>query len=368
MRVAVFYELNIGGARRAALELAKELTKKHDVKIFAVDYGNSDDYAALNHTIYAFHSPSNAKGLGRIRHDTWDLVRLAVLHLKITRDILSWKADCVFVHPSCYTQTPYVLAFLKWTRIPTCFYCQEPLRIVHDPFYRLPDDLKGFKRFYETMNRGLRRVLDAFLIHQSTMVLTNSHSTQKRIYKAYGLRAEVCYLGIDTSLFFPTKEKKKYDVLFVGGPVSTEGFDLLTQALQHMKTKLRTHFIHARERNTPLTDAELRSAYNTSRITMCLSRNETFGLTFLESLACGTPGIVIREGGYKETVLHGKTAFFVPPNAKEIAKTITFLLKHPKLQKELGENGVRDVRTRWTWEKSGKNVEKFLKNMMNQGR
>jgi D-inositol-3-phosphate glycosyltransferase len=40
--------------------------------------------------------------------------------------------------------------------------------------------------------------------------------------------------------------------------------------------------------------------------------NETFGITVIEAMACGTPQIVSDWNGYRDTVVHGETGFLVP--------------------------------------------------------
>jgi D-inositol-3-phosphate glycosyltransferase len=40
--------------------------------------------------------------------------------------------------------------------------------------------------------------------------------------------------------------------------------------------------------------------------------NETFGITPIEAMACGTPQIVSDWNGYRDTVVHGETGFLVP--------------------------------------------------------
>ncbi len=44
---------------------------------------------------------------------------------------------------------------------------------------------------------------------------------------------------------------------------------------------------------------------------ICISKNEDFGMVAIESMACGTPVIASMEGGYQETVEENKTGKFV---------------------------------------------------------
>jgi glycosyltransferase involved in cell wall biosynthesis len=54
-------------------------------------------------------------------------------------------------------------------------------------------------------------------------------------------------------------------------------------------------------------DKELAKLYKSAKAFLALSKDEDFGITPVESMLCGTPVIAFNGGGYKETVIDGKT-------------------------------------------------------------
>lgn len=77
---------------------------------------------------------------------------------------------------------------------------------------------------------------------------------------------------------------------------------------------------------------------------------EPFGITPLESMACGTPVIGSNVGGIKYSVEDGKCGFLVPPNEPNaLAIKIYELLQDDKLRKSMRENGLRRVNAAFTW-------------------
>ena len=54
-------------------------------------------------------------------------------------------------------------------------------------------------------------------------------------------------------------------------------------------------------------DQELAKLYSQAKGFLALARDEDFGITPVESMLSGTPVIAFNGGGYKETVLQGKT-------------------------------------------------------------
>ncbi|MGA2911713.1 MAG: glycosyltransferase [Candidatus Levyibacteriota bacterium] len=56
-----------------------------------------------------------------------------------------------------------------------------------------------------------------------------------------------------------------------------------------------------------VSDEELAKLYEGARGFLALSQDEDFGITPVEAMFCGTPVIAFNGGGYKETVVNGKT-------------------------------------------------------------
>jgi phosphoheptose isomerase len=80
---------------------------------------------------------------------------------------------------------------------------------------------------------------------------------------------------------------------------------------------------------------------------------EPFGITPLESMACGTPVIGSNVGGIKSTIIEGKTGFLVPPNDPAmLAQRIIELLSSNTLMTYFKENAIRHVNDNLTWMKA----------------
>jgi D-inositol-3-phosphate glycosyltransferase len=63
--------------------------------------------------------------------------------------------------------------------------------------------------------------------------------------------------------------------------------------------------------------SELKYYYSAADLFVTMPWYEPFGITPLESMACGTPVIGSAVGGIKYTVRHGDTGFLVPPRDEE---------------------------------------------------
>lgn len=347
MKIAVFHELAPGGALRAVSELSRQLSRHHHVVVFE---GAKEE--------------KPTKGIwGRINHDYLALVRLSQQHRQIARRIDAGGFDAVFVHPSRWTQTPFLLSFLT---TPSLYYCQEPLRLAYDSHIEDISTLPLVNRMYEKVNRYWRKWIDKKNISNAKMLVTNSQFTKKWIMRAYGLTASVCYLGVDTTLFSPQRISKIYDILFLGAPVSIEGYDLLEKAKKYSKRTWKIRIVQRKDNGKGIEDQELVCIINQSRMVVCLSKNEPFGLTVLEAGACGVPVIAVREGGYIESVIDKKTGLLIARDPHQLAQTIDDILDHPSRGVSMGREARRHIRDMWSWEESAKKIGMYLLRTKNE--
>jgi D-inositol-3-phosphate glycosyltransferase len=79
---------------------------------------------------------------------------------------------------------------------------------------------------------------------------------------------------------------------------------------------------------------------------------EPFGITPLESMACGTPVIGSDVGGIKYSVINGETGFLVPPKSPEaLARKMEGLLCDQLLAAAMRAACVRRANDYFTWQK-----------------
>lgn len=356
MKIAIFHELDFGGAKRVVMEFAKRLKKNHHVDLYYVSEDKDRDIGDFFNETYFYKFYSKVwKGSNwkiRLYKDTIELISLYSLHKKIAQDIKSKNYDYIFIHPSKFTQAPFLLRFLKNKCI---YYCQEPLRIVYDPFLSDISHIKFPKNIYEFLNRKFRKWIDSENFKNASIVLANSDYSKEFIKNSYGRIAEVCYLGIDAELFKPFKENKSIDVLFIGN--NDDGYGLLKESLKLFKTKpkLKTIF---RDKKISIADQELVKIYNSSKVLVALNHNEPFGLIPLEAMACGTPVVAVEEGGYRESIIDSQTGYLIPRDPSILYEKVNKIINDLSLGERMGKNARENILKNWIWDKS---VERFLK-------
>ncbi len=108
-----------------------------------------------------------------------------------------------------------------------------------------------------------------------------------------------------------------------------------------------------------LTDnAELPSIVRHAIATICVSKNEDFGMVAVESMASGVPVIAVAEGGYLETVIDGKTGILLPSDFSVSDLVAAVRQITPEFREALSENCVERAK-KFSLDSFARELEKF---------
>lgn len=211
----------------------------------------------------------------------------------------------------------------------------------------------------------------------SDYVFSVSRYVAETAKKEYGIKTPIMYVGVDTSLFTPSKEKysdSKIKVLYVGSFQERKRPYLVLEAAKHfpevefhligsgpLKERLvsikRTRglqnvYIH---KNMP--QRELISYYQNSDVFLFPSIHEGFPKVTLEAASCGLPAIVF--DNYKpETVLDGETGFIVK-DLQEMLDKLEILINDPELRYKMGMRA-REYAKNFDWDVIVRKWEKIF--------
>jgi glycosyltransferase involved in cell wall biosynthesis len=112
-----------------------------------------------------------------------------------------------------------------------------------------------------------------------------------------------------------------------------------------------------------ITEQEKRELLRRSWATVLASPKEGWGISNLESAACGTPVIAADSPGIRESVVDGDTGFLVPgSDVTAYAAAMRGLLDSPDLVATLGANARRFAET-FTWKRAAEETLAHLQNV-----
>lgn len=361
MKIALFHNLPSGGALRALYGQARAFQKKgYGVTLYT--FSTHDRYfLPLGNSFETRIEPLEFRGRRRFSN-----------YFKATentaRALEASGADRVLVEKCRFFGSPPLLRYLNHRSV---FYTQEPLRIREYETSRQGHSLTELLRSAGRLRiHFLIKKEDRKAMRAASRVMTNSQFTAGWIKRVYGVDARVVYQGVDTDFFCPDRATdRKQEVLSVGRVDRTKGHDFIIRALGLMPEKKRpgltivcdfidTGVLEELEREADryavrlsvrhrIPDEDLRQVYRESAMTLCAAIHEPFGLVPLESMACGTAVIAVDEGGFKETMIDGKTGYLLARDEKMWADRMGHLLSHPLESARMGRDGRNHVLAEW---------------------
>lgn len=171
------------------------------------------------------------------------------------------------------------------------------------------------------LERGYRQALQ-----RADLIVANSQTIQRRLHE---------YLGVESEIIHPPVHTRSLRWLAPGD------YYLSTARLDPLKRvdRIIDAFLHMPERrlvvvsggrdearlrrragNAPnivftgwVGDSALRELLGRCIATLYIPVDEDFGISPVESMAAGKPVIGVREGGLRETVVHGSTGWLLDP-------------------------------------------------------
>lgn len=380
MRIALYHDLPSGGAKRALYEQVRGLRRLgHTVDAFVPATANEEflplDGVADSVTTYPIAAPPPRERMLAGRPRPGDPARwlrhfahVRRLSRVMAEDIDAGAYDVALVHPSQFTQAPWVLRTL---RTPSLYYCHEPLRAAHEPRISTPL-VRALIR--TTIGRIDRRNFAA-----ADCVAVNSAFTAANVQRIYGRIAEINYLGVDIERFHPRAAAVADYVLTVGALHPLKGLDFVIASLAAVPSARRPPCVLVSDRardadrariaglaaasgvqlriEQQVSDERLAELYAGARLVLYAPYSEPFGFVPLEAMASGRPILAVRDGGIPESVGDGVNGFLEERDTARFAARIDALLGDRDGTERIARQGAELVRLHWTWPRSVRELE-----------
>lgn len=214
----------------------------------------------------------------------------------------------------------------------------------------------------------------------------------------YNLDSVVARNGIDMSEFshMPERSTVVPTILFVGGLEPRKGLEFLVLSLsrireEHPDARLcvvaksgfrgvdnvewferladRARVQDAIDFRESVGQDELIQLYSDADVVVLPSRNEGWGLSLMEAMACERPVVASRVGGIPELVRDEEDGILVEPgDLRSLGDAITRLLSDPGLRKRMGASGKKRVEG-YSWEDTARvTIEEYERALNRPGR
>lgn len=236
-------------------------------------------------------------------------------------------SDFDLVITSCSNYVARGFKVSKSTKVVA--YCHTPPRFLYG--YKTGMDWRKniFIRIYGEVIAHFLRIYDFNVSQKINYWISNSKEVAGRIKKFYGKEATVIYPPCNvTEIIKSSKKFKKEDYfLIVSRLVGSKGLEEAIMAANVLNIPLKIvgkadGFTSVEKRLKEMkgssiefvgrvSDQKLWELYARAKGFIALARDEDFGMTVVEAQAAGTPVIAFNGGGFKETIINGKTGILI---------------------------------------------------------
>jgi glycosyltransferase involved in cell wall biosynthesis len=402
LKIAVWHNLPSGGGKRALFDQVHELAKRgHQFEFWCPSSANISHLPlsqfGKEHVI-PWTEPSQPWFLRTYRSGAVGLRRRLKLieeHCRSASEQIHQRQFDVLFANSCQFTAASPIGL--HTRLPKLLYLQEPYRPLYEAAFRPPFSGVGVpgrsrfapwylrKRIQDWLETPIKKQqvnAEFEAVKSYDRVLVNSRFSRESVLRAYGVNSRVCYLGVDTDSFFPQSHVTSNYLIGLGEFNWQKNIEFAIQAVSKLPNpgmkliwvgnaskpvgyldqlkKLASHLNVDFEPKMMIPQEELRALLGGALAMIYSPRLEPFGYAPLEANACGVPVIAVAEGGVRETVRNEVNGLLIESEPEEMAAAICRLRDDPVLRSRLAQNGVEEVRSRWSVSESVDRLESHL--------
>lgn len=327
-KIAIFHNFmdNIGGAEIVDLMLAKEL--KADI------YTTNIDKEKIRKMGF---STENIISIGKIP-----------INAPFKQEFAYWK----FRKLNLEKRYDYYIIAGDWAisaavhNKPNLWYVYSPVREIYDLYEYTRNNIVVqthgiLAKYLFDIWVKLRRIINKKDLKHVQKIISTSENVQERVKKFLNRESKIIYPPIDFRKYYNKSSKNFW--LSVNRLMSHKRVDMQIKAFEKLPNekliivgsyensrhfKKHANYIKSiKPKNVEIrswvTEKELLELYATCKGFITTSKDEDFGLTPIEAMASGKPVIAGNEGGYKETIINGKTGILIDNiNENKLIETI----------------------------------------------
>jgi glycosyltransferase involved in cell wall biosynthesis len=330
--------------------------------------------------------------------DLLNILKIDNVSKTMAREIDKNNYDFVFVHHNKdYVQSPFILKYIK---TKSFYFCAEPFRKFYEKGIFNEKQNNSSNRsilgIYTTLTNIIDKPCENYInkkikaydhenIINCDFVLTNSFFSRENILAAYGVNAKVIHLGGDTFIAQTkiSSIERGNAVISVGAINGLKGYEFIVQALGTINEDERPMLIIVGNATSKVYLSKIQALANKLNVSLSIHENisdedlslliqkstlfvyapflEPLGLSPLEAMSFGLPVVAVKEGGLRETIVHGKNGYLVNRDPIQFGEKIVSILKDQFLREKLSIGAKESIQSYWNWDLAYKRLNSVIR-------
>jgi glycosyltransferase involved in cell wall biosynthesis len=353
-KIAIYYDFlkEIGGLERVMFFQANKLSEKYKVGLV---FGHVDKKEELK----IVEELGLMKNIEKRSFDKKnEIINLSKLFL-FPSSINKIKSDLIISHSFMCSRAAYLEK--KKNKTPYIIVINHPPNFLYNSNLKWANNSsRKFAFLLGVIAKPLLKKIDKKVVQNADLVIANSKYTAERVKKIYNLNPEILTPVLTNEFKIISKNKsqeifKKFNlrdrfILLHGRMIKDKRPDLAIKSFSILCKKIKdldlviSGTIEEKNKTEKLiknlgiknnvkilgkvSKQDLVNLYNSAECFLMSAPKEDFGLTPIESMACGTPVVAWKDGaGPEETIIDGKTGLLAKPySIEDYAKKIEICL------------------------------------------
>jgi glycosyltransferase involved in cell wall biosynthesis len=257
-----------------------------------------------------------------------------------------------------------------------------------------PDSQSPFSSLLSSVFYRLLQGVCARTLARASVLIPIDRQMESRLKKKFHKEKEIVRipagLSVEEFSFTPhTYDKGPLRLFTAGHIINRKGVDVMIDALALVRERgieaeltiagsgPETEALKARAERYNIADVvhflgicarpKMLDLYRSSHLYISMSRGESWGMVYLEAMACGLPVIASKTIGSETIITHGKSGLLVNrDDAKGLAQAICQLAYNPAQYAELSRQGRIQVEQHFNWSKIVKKYYQVYQSLLKE--
>jgi glycosyltransferase involved in cell wall biosynthesis len=370
MKIVIFthyFHPHVGGIESVAGNHAKRLAERgHDITVVTSDIdSDSRKDSRDGYTVVRYSATNLLEDLG-IPYPIPNPVDC----IQVTRDVVDDDTDVLHVHGLNYLTSLLPLLTLRRQEIPTLLH-------QHTPFV----DYSPIVNSVERLNDA---IVGRLVLNQVDHCIAVSQNIADYLEELGADSTDVLYNGVDVDRYSPNIGETLNEVLYVGRLTQKKGINRLLQTVKVLENYGHDSSVRVvgkgdlTKKVRVMADSseilEFEGFVDSERLPQLYSQASALivpdqtgdalpTLTILESLASGTPPILVEDNQLPEVFTENENYLKAQPEPESIANAIQRLSRSPELREVTAQYSRKTAEESFNWESKIDQLESLYQNV-----